>query len=190
MPWKTCIVYLDDIIVLSKTAEENLSPLNEVLRLYRAGLSMNMRKCHFLKETVSSLETVIHPGKLAVACKNTSALKTAKLPIAQSELRSFLGLRNVYRRFVPGLANIAAPLNKLFLKGESPQLGEISLEQKDTFEKLIQNLLDPPILALHEQRASLPSIRTPPITRSDSVSFRINLMEYKVVRVSYLVTVR
>jgi hypothetical protein len=92
MPWKTCIVYLDDIIVFSKTAEEHLSPLDEVLCLYRAGLSMKMRKCHFFKETGSFLEHVIHPGKLAVACKNTSALKTAKLPNTQSELRSFLGL--------------------------------------------------------------------------------------------------
>jgi Reverse transcriptase (RNA-dependent DNA polymerase) len=97
LTWKSCLVYLDDIIVFSKTAEEHLSHLDEVLhRLYRAGLSLNMKKCHFFKETVSYLGHVIHPGKLAVAGKNTSALKTAKFPTTQSELRSFLGLCSMF----------------------------------------------------------------------------------------------
>jgi RNase H-like domain found in reverse transcriptase len=126
-----------------------LSHLDVVLhRLYRAGLSLNMNKYHFFKETVSYLGHVIHPGKLAVAGRSTSALKTAKFPTTQSELRSFLGLRNVYRRFVPGFSKFAAPLNALLCKGEIPQLGELSLEQKEAIEKLRQNLLDPPVLAL------------------------------------------
>jgi hypothetical protein len=97
---------------------------------------------------VSYLGHVIYPGKLAVAGKNTSALKTAKFPTTQSELRSFVGLSNVYRRFAPGFAKIAAPLNALLRKGQSPQLSELSLEKKVVFEKLRQNLLDPRILAL------------------------------------------
>jgi Reverse transcriptase (RNA-dependent DNA polymerase) len=76
LTWKTCLVYLDDIIVFSKTAEEHLSHLDDVLhRLYLAGLSLNMKKCHFFKDAVSDLGQVIHTGKLAVAGKNTSALK-------------------------------------------------------------------------------------------------------------------
>jgi Reverse transcriptase (RNA-dependent DNA polymerase) len=44
LTWKTCLVYLDDIIVFAKTAEEHLSHLDEVLhRLYRAALSLNMK---------------------------------------------------------------------------------------------------------------------------------------------------
>jgi RNase H-like domain found in reverse transcriptase/Reverse transcriptase (RNA-dependent DNA polymerase) len=149
LTWNTCLVYIDDIIVFSKTAKEHLSHLDEVLhRLYRAGLYLNIKKSHFFKETVSYVGHVIHPGKLSVAGKNTSALKTAKFPTTQSELRSFLGLCNVYRRFVPGFAKISAPLNALLRKGESPQLSELSLEQKEAFEKLRHNLLDPPILAL------------------------------------------
>jgi hypothetical protein len=178
---KTCLVYVDDIIMFSKTAEEHLSHRDDVLHsLYRAGLSLNMKKFHIFKETVSYLGHVIHPGKLSVAGKNTSALKTSKFPTTQSELRSFLGLCNVYRRFVPGFANIAAPLNEFLRKGERPQLGELSLEQKDAFERLRQNLLDPPILALPEQRAPSPSIRTPPRTRSDDVSFRFNRMDQSI----------
>jgi hypothetical protein len=85
-----------------------------------------MKKFHFIKETVSYLGHVIHPGKLAVAGKNASALKTVKFPTTQSELRSFLGFCNFYRRFVPGFAKTAAPLNEFLRKIESPQLGELS----------------------------------------------------------------
>ena len=134
-----------------------------------------MKKCHFFKETVSYLGQNIHPGKHSVACNNTSALNTAKFPTTESELRSFLGLCNVYRRFVHGFAKIAAPLNAFLRKGERPQLGELSLEQKKEFEKLLQNLLNPPILALPEPKASSPSTRMPHRTRSNAVSFRTNL---------------
>jgi hypothetical protein len=51
--WKTCLVYLDDIIVFSKTPAEHMAHLDAVLhRLYRAGLTLNLNKCIFFKETV------------------------------------------------------------------------------------------------------------------------------------------
>jgi hypothetical protein len=87
----------------------------------------------FFSDTVSYLVHVIPPGKLTVAQKNTHALKTAKPPTTQSELCSFLGLCNVYRRFVAGFAKIAAPLNIPLRKGESPQLNSISEEQLGAF---------------------------------------------------------
>ena len=149
LTWKICLVYLDDIIIFSKTKEEHLSHLDAVLhRLYRAGLSLNLKKCYFFRDTVSYLGHVIRPGQLTVADKNTHALKTAKPPTTQSELRSFLGLCNVYRRFVAGFAKIAAPLNALLRKGENPQFGTLSEEQLAAFETLRTRLLDPPILAL------------------------------------------
>jgi hypothetical protein len=85
-------------------------------RLYRAGLSLNLKQCYFFHDTVSYLGHVMRPGKLTVAEKNTHALKTAKPPTTQSELRSFLGFCNVYRRFVAGFAKIVAPLNILLRK--------------------------------------------------------------------------
>jgi hypothetical protein len=97
---------------------------------------------------VSYLGHVIRQGKLTVAEKNMHALKTAKPPTTQSELRSFLGLCNVYRRFFAGFAKIAAPLNILLRKGEIPQLNSLSEEQLPATETLRSRLLDPPILAL------------------------------------------
>jgi Reverse transcriptase (RNA-dependent DNA polymerase) len=54
---------LDDIIVFSKTPAEHMARLEAVLhRLYRAGLTLNLKKCHFFKETVDYLGHVIRPG--------------------------------------------------------------------------------------------------------------------------------
>jgi Reverse transcriptase (RNA-dependent DNA polymerase) len=93
LTWKSCLVYLDDIIVFSKTPGEHLEHLDAVLhRLYREGLSLNLKKCFFFKETINYLGHVIRPGKLAVAEKNTRALREAKPPTTQTELRSFLGI--------------------------------------------------------------------------------------------------
>jgi Reverse transcriptase (RNA-dependent DNA polymerase) len=69
LTWKTCLVYLDDINIFSKTKEEHLEHLDAVLhRLYRAVLSLNLKKC-FFRDTVSYQGHVIRPGKLTVAEK-------------------------------------------------------------------------------------------------------------------------
>jgi hypothetical protein len=63
LTWKNCLVYLDDIIVFSKTPAENMAHLDAVLhRPYRAGLAHNLNKCHFFKKTVDYLGHVIRPG--------------------------------------------------------------------------------------------------------------------------------
>jgi Reverse transcriptase (RNA-dependent DNA polymerase) len=119
--WKLCFVYLDDIIVFSKTPAEHMAHLDAVLhRLYRAGLTLNLKKYHFFKELVDYLGHVIRPGLLSVLEISTVALKDMAHPNNQTELRSFLGLCNFYRGFVKGFSKIAAPLNILLRKGETP----------------------------------------------------------------------
>jgi hypothetical protein len=126
-----------------------LHHLDEALkRFYRAALSLKLKKCHCVKDNSSSLGHVIRPGKLAVAEKNTAALKDAQPPTTQTELRSFLGLYNVYRRFVPSFASIASQLNALLRKGESTKLEPLNEEQLNAFNTLRAKLLDPPVLTL------------------------------------------
>ena len=99
--WKTCLVYLDDIIVFSRDQASDIKHVDEVLTVLReAGMSLKLRKCHFFVKSMDYLGHVIQPGLLQVAQKNVEVVCLAKPPRTQRQLRSFLGLCNVYRRFV------------------------------------------------------------------------------------------
>jgi Reverse transcriptase (RNA-dependent DNA polymerase) len=136
-------------LLFSRRPSSHLRHLGDVLsRLYGAGLSLKLRKCHFVKEPVSYLGHVIRPGQPAVAENNTAALKDIQAPTTQTELRSFLGLCNVYRRLVPHFSKIAATLNGFPRKGEGPKLGLLDEDQLHAFDCLREKLLNPPILAL------------------------------------------
>ena len=154
--WKTCLVYLDDVIIFSPDRKSHLKHVDDALYLLRkAGLSLKLRKCRFFSEMVDYLGHVIRPGRLGVAEKNTEALRDAAPPRTQTELRSFLGLCNVYRRFVPKFSSIAAPLNAYLTKGKPAMFGILSKEAVTAFDTLRHKLLHPPILALPRQSGHL-----------------------------------
>jgi RNase H-like domain found in reverse transcriptase/Reverse transcriptase (RNA-dependent DNA polymerase)/Integrase zinc binding domain/Integrase core domain/Chromo (CHRromatin Organisation MOdifier) domain len=154
--WKTCLVYLDDVIIFSPDRETHLAHVDEALSLLRhAGLSLKLRKCRFFSEAVDYLGHVIRPGRLGVAEKNTESLRDAAPPRTQTEMRSFLGLCNVYRRFVPKFSAIAAPLNAYLTKGKPALLGELATDALTAFDTLRQKLLRPPILALPRRSGHL-----------------------------------
>jgi hypothetical protein len=99
-------------------------------------MTLNFKKCHIFKGMVDYLGHVIRPGHLSVVEKNTEALKDTKHPTTQTELRSILGLWNVYRLFFKGFAKIEAPLDVLLRKGETPELGPLAPEKVIAFETL------------------------------------------------------
>ena len=110
LEWKCCFVYLDDILVCSKTFGEHLEHLRLVFgRLRRAGLTLKPKKCCFLREEVQYLGHVIskrvilpHPGK-------TLKVQEFPIPTDVTRFRQFLGLASYYRRFVPGLLTLPTP---------------------------------------------------------------------------------
>ena len=153
--WCTCLVYLDDIIVFSNTAEEKVDHVRDVLIVLKeSGFPSKLKKCKIFAKSVDYLGHVIQPGRLEVATKNTEAVKCFKEPTTQTELRSFLGLCNVYRRFVSNFARTAAPLNAFLKKGCTTELPPFNEEQSAAFELLKKALPLPPILRL--PRADLP----------------------------------
>ena len=121
--WRSCLVYLDDIIIFSKSVEEHFQQVKDILTtLKSAGISLKLKKCSFFTNKVKYLGHIIHPGTLEVNATHTIALKRAKHPTTQTQLRAFLRLCNVYRRFVPKYSHIAAPLNVLLCKGQPVNL--------------------------------------------------------------------
>ena len=147
--WQYALVYLDDVIIYSKSFEEHIVHVRTVLTLLsKAGISLKLKKCEFFRPSVSYLGHTVRPGKLEVASKTCNAVRQAKPPQTQTELRSFLGLCNVYRRFVPNFARIAAPLNKKLMKDQPTNFETLSAEEYDAFQTLKRRLIEPPILAL------------------------------------------
>ena len=147
--WQYALVYLDDVIIYSKTLREHFTHLRTILDLLQeAGVSLKLPKCHFFQASVDYLGHVIRPGKLEVSTRTCDAIKRAKPPTTQTGIRSFIGLCNVFRRFVPNFARIATPLNRKLEKGQPFNFEVLTDPEYAAFEELKRRLVSPPILAL------------------------------------------
>ena len=111
-------------------------------------MSLKKKKSSFSTDTVTYLGHIIKPGPLEVDTSLVAALREAKHPGSQTELRAFLGLCKVYRRFVPRYSQIAAPLNKLLKKGQPEKLITFGPDADYAFRTLIDAVTQPPVLAL------------------------------------------
>ncbi|KAL5960438.1 Retrovirus-related Pol polyprotein from transposon, partial [Taenia solium] len=142
------IIHLDDILVLGKDIREHNANLKLMLdRLRDAGLTLNLKKCHFLQCSVTFLGQTVSSDGMAVTEDHTNQVRTWPTPTNQMEIRSFLGLANYYRRFVKGFAKIAGPLHKLTEK-QAKKNFKWENEHDDAFKELKRMLCSTPILAL------------------------------------------
>jgi len=141
-----CLVFLDDIVVFSKTTEKNLERLIRVLgRLQSAGLKLKPEKCRLMQRSVSFLGHVISDRGIATDPEKTRMVSEWPVPVSVKEVRSLLGLAGYYRRFVKNYASIAAPLHCLTKKDQPFIWTE---ETQKAFEALKEVLTSPPVLAM------------------------------------------
>jgi len=147
--WENVLVYLDDLIIFSADAESDLSHLNTVLTLLgKHGVTLKAQKCHLFRDEVEYLGHVVRPGRLSVNEKNPKAIKNAVFPKTQTQLRSFLGMCNVNRRFTVDFAKTAKPLNDANSAKLPKRLSPPTPEEQAAFDKLREQLCHPPILAI------------------------------------------
>lgn len=99
------IVEIDNIIIFPKTEDEHSKHIYEMLQVLKnAGRAIKLKKCFFYRKTIDYLGHVIALGRLQVVQKATVAIKMLQYPTTASVKRSFLGILNVFRRFLPNLA--------------------------------------------------------------------------------------
>ena len=113
----SCLVYLDDVLVIGSTLEEHNQNLEKVLeRICQAGLRLKPKKCKFARTSVVYLGHVVTEDGIKTDPQKIEAVRAYPVPSNAKALRSFLGLASYYRRFVPGFSKVAGPLRALTKK--------------------------------------------------------------------------
>ena len=105
---KKALVYLDDIIIYSKTWEDHLRDLREVFALLKkANFKLKLKKCQFFRQEVNYLGHSITQDGIAPHPQKIQKIKDYPIPTTADEVRSFLGLAGYYRRFIPDFGKVA-----------------------------------------------------------------------------------
>ena len=135
-----CIIYLDDIIVYSKTPEEHLKRLEAVFeKISKAGLKLKPNKCEFFKSEITYLGHVVSNKGIATDPKKIRAIQQWPRPTTVTEVRRFTGLTNYYRKFVHGYARVARPLHDL-VSGKNAKKKRSVVEWTEDCEKSFDQL--------------------------------------------------
>lgn len=100
-------VYVDDIIIISRTFEEHLRLLKETFRrLHNARLRLNPEKCHFCVDRLVYLGHVIDRDGIRTNPGKIQAVANWPEPQTVKQIRQFVGMASWYRRFIPNFFTI------------------------------------------------------------------------------------
>src|SRR5262249_23952054 len=143
---KFVIVFIDDILVYSKSQEEHEEHLRIVLQTLREHqLYAKFSKCEFWLDSVCFLGHVVNKEGIQVDPRKIETVSDWPRPTNVTVIRSFLGMGGYYRKFVKDSSRIAAPLTQLTRK-------QTKFEWSDkcelSFQKLKECLTIAPVLVL------------------------------------------
>ena len=141
--YETCLCYFDDVIIPLNSLEQQYE--RQVLERFRKhNLRVKASKCMFGADKLTHLGHVVSGKGVHTDPAKITAVATLPDPQNVEQVRSFLGLAGYYRKFIPQIATIAAPLVNLTKKGTKFLWGE---DQKRAFAQLKDLLCTAPILA-------------------------------------------
>ena len=146
-----CLIYLDDVIISSRTEEEHLERMRVVFdRLREHGLKLKPSKCEVFQMKINYLAHHVSKEGLLPSKKNLEAIAQCPPPDTYTKVKSFVGLVGHYRRFIKGFANITAPLYDLTSgenKDKKSEHLDLPPEAREAFDCLKAACLQAPILA-------------------------------------------
>ena len=141
------VVYLDDILIFTKTLEEHWEVVCRVLDLLQFHhLSLKPEKCEFEKMSIEWLGVVISQDSIMMDPAKVTRVSEWPTPTTKKAVQLFSGFVNFYRRFIEGFSHIARPLLNLAKNNSDFQW---SSYKQSTFNLLKEKVTLAPILALH-----------------------------------------
>jgi len=136
------IVYFDDIVIATKTLEDQLEILSHVFKLMnRYKLQLRLDKCKFPKTKIIYLGYLVDASGIRPNPKNVAVVKDYPVPNCTKTLKSFIGLALYFRCFIPNFALVAKPLYHLLKENVVFHFGQ---DQIDAFEAIKSKLSEHP----------------------------------------------
>jgi hypothetical protein len=143
------VVYLDDILIYSKTSEDHEKHLRQVLqRLRDHELYARPSKCVFFTDTIKYLGHVIGPDGIKPDPDLVQAIVDYPQPHTLKQLQSFLGLSNFYRKYVENYSKIALPLTDALQHASNSRPIAFTIDMIQAFDALKKALTSDPCLQL------------------------------------------
>ena len=142
--WLFCLVYIDDIVVYSKSYKDHTKHLDLVLgAIEKAGITLSPSKCHLFYGSVLLLGHKVSRLGLSTHLEKVKAILDLERPRKLSQLQTFLGMVVYFSAFIPYYASICAPLFHLLRKGARWCWGA---EEEYAFESATNALRSGPVL--------------------------------------------
>ena len=146
-----CLIYLDDMIVFSKTKEEHLWHLHVVCEcLWEHNLKLKLNKCEFFHNEINYLAHHVSKESICPSKENLKAVAEFAPPQTYTEILAFLGLIGHYQQFIKGFAPLAQPQHE-HLSGDSAgkrnEWVMLTSDAQAAFEMLKKACLEAPVLA-------------------------------------------
>lgn len=144
--YKSCFVYMDDIVIFSKSLHEHLVHIKQIFnKLRQFNLKVQLDKSEFLRKEVCFLGHVITPEGIKPNPEKIQAALKIPLPTTTKQIKSFLGLMGFYRKFIPNFARVVSPLTKCLRKGA--KIDSKDPEYIRAFELSKELITNAPVLA-------------------------------------------
>ena len=140
-----CLIYLDDVIIFSRTEEEHLEWMRVVFDRFREhGLKLRPSKCKVYQTEINYLAHHMSKRGVLSSKKNLEAIAQCPPPDTYTKVKSFVGLVGHYRHFIKGFTNITAPLYDLTSgenKDKKSEHLDLPPEAREAFDCLQASIL-------------------------------------------------
>ncbi|KAK3517134.1 hypothetical protein QTP86_003981 [Hemibagrus guttatus] len=141
---KSALVYIDDILIYSRSMAEHRRHVAEVLQHLRNQLFLNAEKCVFHQSSIQFLGYVIDRSGVRMDEKKVAAVRNWPIPTSVKDLQRFLGFENFYWRFIQDYSSITSPLTSLLQN--KPKSLTWNPAATQAFDKLKTALTTAPLL--------------------------------------------